>query len=115
VNTLATVFVIFAAAWVGFSAFSLLARKAFVVDNLAGYGVPEAWWPWLGSAKALGATGLLVGLAVPAVGIAAAACLVLYFGGAVVTIVRARAYGHLPFPLLYLAPALVAGWLIAGT
>jgi hypothetical protein len=113
-STIATVVVIIAAAWIGFSAFSLLTRKAFVVDNLADYGVPERWWPWLGAAKALGAVGLLVGLAVPAVGVAAAAGLVVYFAGAVVTIVKARAYGHVPFPLLYLAPALAAGALIAG-
>jgi len=69
----------------------------------------------LGSAKALGAAGLLTGLAVPAIGIAAAAGLVVYFAGAVVTIVRARAYAHVPFPLLYLAPALGAGWLMAAS
>ncbi len=97
-GTIATVVVIIAAAWIGFSAFSLLTRKAFVVDNLADCGVPERWWPWLGAAKALGAVGLLVGLAVPAVGVAAAAGLIVYFAGAVVTIVKARAYGHVPFP-----------------
>ncbi|HYH49270.1 MAG TPA: DoxX family protein [Acidimicrobiia bacterium] len=114
-NTTETVVVIIAAGWIGFSAFSLLTRKAFVVDSLVEYGVPENWWPWLGTAKALGAGGLLVGLAVPEVGVAAAAGLVVYFAGAVVAIVRARAYGHIPFPLLYLAPALAAGLLIAGT
>jgi hypothetical protein len=113
-STTATIVVILAAAWVGFSAFSLFARKPFVVDNLVDYGVPESWWPWLGAAKALGAVGLLVGLAVPAVGIAASVGLVGYFAGAVVAVVRARAYSHVPFPLLYLAPALAAGWLVAG-
>ena len=106
--------VIIAAAWIGFSAVSLLAHKPFVVDNLDDYGVPRSWWPWLGTAKALGAVGLLVGLAVPAVGVAASVGLVAYFAGAAVTIVRARAYGHIPFPLLYLAPALAAGVLVAG-
>jgi hypothetical protein len=113
-STTPTVIVILAAAWIGFSAFSLLTRKAFVVDNLAAYGVPESWWPWLGTAKALGAAGLLVGLAVPLVGVAASVGLVVYFSGAVVTIVRARAFSHVPFPLLYLAPALGAGVLVAG-
>lgn len=111
----ASIIVILAAAWVGFSAFSLLTRKAFVVDNLAAYGVPERWWPVLGTAKAVGAAGLLVGLAVPAVGVAASVGLVAYFAGAVITIVLARAYGHIPIPLLYLAPALAAGWLVAGS
>jgi hypothetical protein len=113
-STAATIVVILVAAWIGFSAFSLLTRKAFVVDSLREYGVPEGWWPWLGTAKALGAVGLLVGLAVPAVGVAASVGLVAYFFGAVVTIVRARAFSHIPIPLLYLAPALAAGWLVAS-
>jgi hypothetical protein len=113
-STTTTIVVILAAAWIGFSAFSLLTRKAFVVDSLVDYGVPQTWWPWLGTAKALGAVGLLVGLAVPAVGIAASVGLVAYFAGAVITVMRARAYSHVPFPLLYLAPALAAGWLVAA-
>ena len=113
-STTATVVVIIAAAWVGFSAYSLFTHKAYVVDNLRDYGVPESWWPWLGTAKALGALGLLAGLAVPAVGVAAAAGLVVYFTGAVITIVRAGTYSHIPFPLLYLAPALAAGVLVAN-
>jgi len=109
------VVVIFAAAWVGFSAFSLLTRKAFVTDSLVAYGVPESWWPWLGAAKALGAVGLLAGLAVPAVGVAAAVGLFLYFAGAMITAARAGAYSHVVFPLLYLVPAVVAGFLVAAS
>jgi hypothetical protein len=109
-----SVVVVVAAAWVGFSAYAIWTRKAFVVDNITAYGVSERWWPWLGAAKALGAIGLLAGLFVPAIGIAAAAGVVVYFLGAVVTVVRARAYSHIPFPLLYLAPALAAGWLLTG-
>ena len=97
-----------AALWVGFSAYALLTRKSWVVDNLADYGIPTSWWPWLGAAKAAGATGLVVGLAVPAVAVAATAGLVLYFAGAIITVVRARSYTHLPFPMLYLVPVLVA-------
>lgn len=108
------VVVIVAAAWVGFSAYAILTRKAFVVENISAYGVSERWWNWLGIAKALGAIGLLAGLVVPAIGIAAAVGLVLYFTGAVITVVRARAYTHIPFPLLYLTPALAAGGLIAA-
>ena len=104
-STAAQIVVPLAAAWIGFSAYSLLAGKAFVVDN----GVPRTWWPWLGIAKALGAVGLVVGLAVPAIGIAAAG-LVAYFLGAMVTIVRAGVPSHLPFPL----PAAAGGWLLAA-
>jgi hypothetical protein len=96
----------FAAAWVGFSAASVFLRAKWVVEPLAEYGVPRSWWPWLGAAKALGAVGLLAGLALPAVGAIAAIGLVAYFTGAVITVVRARSYSHIPFPLLYLAPVL---------
>lgn len=109
-----TVVVIVAAAWVGFSAYAIWTKKEFVVENISAYGVPERWWPWLGALKALGAIGLLAGLFVPAIGIAAAAGVVLYFLGAVVTVVRAQAYSHIPFPLLYLLPAAAAGWLMAA-
>ncbi|OKK06616.1 hypothetical protein AMK26_11500 [Streptomyces sp. CB03234] len=101
-----------AAAMAGFSAGAVFFHAAWVVRPLADYGVPRSWWPWLGAAKAAGAVGLLVGLFVPAVGVAAGIGLVLYFTGAVVTVVRARSYGHIPFPLVYMAP--VAGALALG-
>jgi hypothetical protein len=40
--------------------------------------------------------------------------LALYFVGAVVTVLRARAYGHVVYPLLYLTPVVAAGVLIAA-
>lgn len=113
-STIATVVVILVSAWVGFSAFTSLSNRTFVVNNLIAYGVPESWWPWLGVAKAFGAAGLLAGLAVPGVGVAAAVGLVLYFVGAVITVIRARMWGDLPQPLLFLVPVLVAGWFVAG-
>lgn len=42
------------------------------------------------------------------IGIAAAIGLVLYFLGAGVTVARARAYSHLVFPLIYMAPAVAS-------
>ena len=97
-----------AALWVGFSAFSLLRRATFVVEPLVEYGVPQTWWTPLGSAKALGSVGLLVGLFVPVIGVLAAIGLILYFAGAVVTVLRARSYKTVAFPVLYLAPVAVA-------
>ncbi|PKV79211.1 DoxX family protein [Nocardia fluminea] len=97
-----------AALWVGFSAFSLLRRAPFVVEPLVEYGVPQTWWTPLGIAKALGSIGLLVGLFVPAIGIIAAIGLILYFTGAVATVLRARSYKTVAFPVLYLAPVAVA-------
>ncbi|GAA4484895.1 DoxX family protein [Actinoallomurus oryzae] len=103
---------ILAAAMVGFSAVSVFAGAAWVVKPLADYGIPRSWRPWLGTAKAAGAVGLLAGLFVPAIGTAAGICLVLYFAGAVVTVLRARWFSHIPFPLMYVAP--VVGSLVIG-
>lgn len=103
-STVVVIATIVTAAWVGFSAYSLLRGASWVVDSLVEYGVPRSWWPWLGAAKAAGSVGLLAGLLVPAVGVAAGIGLVLYFAGAVVTVLRARSYAHVAYPLLYLAP-----------
>lgn len=107
-STTATVVTVVAAAMVGFSALSVFRRASWVVEPLSDYGVPRSWWPWLGTAKAAGAVGLLVGLAAPPVGVAAAVGLTLYFTGAFATVARARAYAHLPFPLIYVAPVVAS-------
>jgi hypothetical protein len=105
-STTYVVVTVLAAAMVGFSAGSVFAHATWVVEPLAEYGVPRSWWPWLGAAKAAGALGLLVGLAVPVIGLLAGLALVLYFTGAVITVLRARWYSHVPFPLLYVAPVI---------
>ncbi|MER6000120.1 DoxX family protein [Nonomuraea sp. NPDC051941] len=107
-STTATVVTVLAALWVGFSAFSLLRRAEWVVKPLTDYGVPRSWWTWLGAAKAAGSVGLLAGLFVPVVGVLAGIGLVLYFAGAVVTVLRARSYSTVVFPLLYLGPVIAA-------
>ncbi|MEU6237938.1 DoxX family protein [Kitasatospora sp. NPDC047058] len=101
------VLAVVSALWVGFSGVSLARRAEFVTQPLVQYGVPRSWWGRLALAKLAGAVGLLAGLAVPAVGVAAAVGLILYFLGAVVTNVRARSYTTVPFPLLYLVPVAV--------
>ena len=103
-STAYTIVTILGAAMVGFSAVSVFIHAAWVVGPLADYGVPRSWWPWLGTAKLLGAAGLLVGLLVQVVGVLAGFCLVLYFTGAVITVLRARWYSHVQWPLLYVAP-----------
>ncbi|AYV28360.1 DoxX family protein [Streptomyces sp. CJ_13] len=104
----ATVVTVLAAAMSGFSGYSLLSRAPWVVEAMTEYRVPRSWWTRLGAAKAAGAAGLLLGLFVPVIGAVAAVALVLYFTGAVITVVRARSYAHIPFPLLYAAPVIGA-------
>ncbi|MER7760767.1 DoxX family protein [Streptomyces sp. NPDC097619] len=92
----------------GFSAVSVLRGAAFVTGPLEEYGVPRSWWNRLGLLKGAGAVGLVVGLFVPVVGVAAGVGLVLYYAGAVATVVRARAFGHVAFPMMYAGPVVVA-------
>ncbi|MBQ0893897.1 DoxX family protein [Micromonospora purpureochromogenes] len=114
-STTHVVVTLLAAAMVGFSATSVFLRAPWVVQPLADYGVPRSWWPWLGTAKAAGAVGLVAGLFVPVVGVLAGIGLVLYFTGAVVTVLRARSYSHIPFPLLYAAPVVGSLALLAAS
>ena len=57
---------------------------------MARVGVSESWITILGILKAAGAVGLLIGIGVPLVGIAAASGLTLFFVGAIVTHLRAH-------------------------
>ncbi|WP_306333267.1 DoxX family protein [Streptomyces sp. KL118A] len=107
-STTCAVVTLIAAAMVGFSAVSVFLRAQWVVRPIADYGIPMSWLPWLGTAKAAGAAGLVAGLFVPVVGVVAGIALVAYFAGAVVTVVRARWYAHIPFPLMYAAPVVGA-------
>jgi hypothetical protein len=113
-STAHLVVTVVAAALVAFSAASVFLHASWVVGPLADYGVPRSWLPLLGTAKAAGAAGLLVGLFVPVIGVVAAVGLVLYFAGAVITVVRARSYAHIPFPLLYVAPVVASLVLVSA-
>ncbi|GAA0301821.1 DoxX family protein [Streptomyces polychromogenes] len=104
-STTATVVTLVAALMAGFSGVSIFRGATFVTEPLVEYGVPKGMWTFLGTAKVAGALGLIAGFVVPAVGIAAAIGLVLYFTGAVITVLRARSYAHVAFPLIYAAPA----------
>lgn len=72
------------------SAAGKLTEQPRVVDMLTGIGVPPGWLPRLAVLELAGGAGLLIGLAVAPIGIAAATGLVCYFIGAVITHVRAR-------------------------
>lgn len=65
-----------------------LTKQPKLVEQLGGLGVPLAWLPRLAAAEIAGAVGLLVGLKVAPLGIAAGVGLVLYFVGAVGTHLR---------------------------
>lgn len=89
------------------SAVGKLTRQPMVVDMLTGLGVPLSWLPRLATAELAGGIGLVVGLAVTWIGIAAATGLILYFFGAVATHVRAR-------DKAIAAPVLLAGLAVAA-
>jgi len=76
-----------------FAATADFMRLKFVLITAAKVGVPESWLPMLGTLKAAGALGLLVGLiGVPLIGTAAAVGLILFFVGAITAHLRVRDY-----------------------
>jgi hypothetical protein len=80
-----------------------LIPAGFVLANSAKVGVPRSWLPALGVVKLAGAAGLVVGLlGLPALGIAAAVGLVLFFVGAVMTHLRAHVLYNIAFPGAFL-------------
>jgi hypothetical protein len=83
-------------------------RVAWIVANMERLGISRSRLWMLGALKTAGAIGLLVGFALPSVGIAAAAGLIVFFLGAIVFTLRARWYSHLPFPVLWLVLAIAA-------
>lgn len=82
-----------------------------VLANMDRAAVPQSWLPQLAALRAAGASGLIVGLAVPAIGIAAAGGVVLYFVGAIIIHLRAHWY-DISYPSAYLL--LAAGSLTLG-
>lgn len=93
---------VLAAAATTYSATVAIIRSEWILANMTNYGVPHSWLFSLGAVKAAGALGLLVGIGVPLIGVAASVGLFLYFVGASVTVMRARWYSHIPFPVAFL-------------
>jgi len=75
-----------------FSAACDFIRYKQVSVVMAKAGVPESWMTMLGILKAAGALGLLVGIGVPLIGMAAAVGLILFFVAAIITYLRTRDY-----------------------
>jgi hypothetical protein len=92
VFTAYVVVTVLAAAANVFSATLDFIRYKQVLINMARAGVPESWIAMLGTLKAAGALGLLVGIRVPLLGAAAAVGLILFFVAAIITHLRARDY-----------------------
>lgn len=90
-----------AAAANSYAATTDIVRSEQILANMTRLGTPHSWLYPLCALKAAGAVGLLVGIGVPLIGIAAAAGLVLYFVGAIVAHVRVRWYA-LAFPAAFL-------------
>jgi hypothetical protein len=90
-----------------FSATLDFIRYKEILINMAKVGVSESWLTTLGILKAAGALGLLVGIRVPLIGIAAAIGLVLFFIAAIVTHLRGRDYSF-GLAIVFLALALAA-------
>ncbi|MFC4855529.1 DoxX family protein [Actinophytocola glycyrrhizae] len=88
-------------------------RAGFVLGNAAKLDLPPTWLPALGTLKAAGAAGLLLGLAgVPLIGTAAAAGLVLFFLGAVGIHMWKRVFRNIAYPAVFLV--LAAALLVLG-
>jgi hypothetical protein len=86
-----------------------LIKQPQIIEGIHALGVPLKWFPVLGSLEIAGALGLVVGLWIAALGIAAATCVALYFVVAISTHLRAhnRAIGS-PAALELLALAALA-------
>jgi uncharacterized membrane protein len=98
-----------------FSATLDFIRYKPILINMAKVGVSESWITTLGILKAAGALGLLIGIGVPAVGIAAAAGLVLFFIAAI--IIHLRGHDHsfgLAIAFLFLAIAALGLRVVSG-
>ncbi|MEU1982725.1 DoxX family protein [Nocardia sp. NPDC019395] len=86
-----------------------LMRARFVLQNAAEVGVEPRWIPYLAVLEGAGVAGLLLGLlGLDAVGLAAAAGLVLFFVGAVTAHIRARVFHNIAFPAAFLLSAVAA-------
>lgn len=101
---------VFSLALIG-SAFGKFTRNPRIVESMTPLGVPPGWYGWLGAAELAGALGLLVGIAVAPLAVAAAIGLILYFVGAVAAHLRVRDVTGLSAPVSMLAFAVVALWL----
>lgn len=84
------------------SAFATFTRQEAVVGSMSKLGVPDTWFPRLATLKAAGAAGLLIGLWLAPLGVAAAIGVTLYFIGAAIYHLRAKDYAIAPVAVIFL-------------
>ncbi|GHE54233.1 DoxX family protein [Streptomyces vinaceus] len=87
------------------SATFTLRRNEAIVTNMRKVQVPDSWLPGLAALKAAGATGLVAGLWVTPLGVAAAIGVTLYFVGAVISHLRVKDFELAPAAVLALVAA----------
>jgi DoxX-like family len=97
-----------AAAANGYAAAMDFLRPAWLIENMTRVRVPRSMLGPLALLKLAGAVGLLIGIAVPALGVAAAIGLVLFFVGAITAHLRAHDYTAIPFPGVFLLLAIAS-------
>jgi len=90
VNVLFIILAILLGGISAFSASSKLRKDPKLVAQLTGLGVSQSQIPLLATLELLGALGLLVGIFVQPIGVAAAVGLFLYFVGAVIAHLLAK-------------------------
>ena len=83
-------------------------RPAWLIENMTRVGVPRGALIPLAGLKLAGALGVLIGIGVPGLGVAAAVGLVLFFVGAIAAHIRARDYASIPFPGVFLLLAIAS-------
>lgn len=79
---------------VGISAAAFFRPPEVILESMAEVDVKESWLPMLGTLKAAGVLGLLIGIGVPvpSIGTTAAVGLVVYFVGAAIAHIRVGDY-----------------------
>ncbi|MFB8399644.1 DoxX family protein [Streptomyces yangpuensis] len=82
-----------------------LQRNEQIVASMRKVQVPDSWLPRLAALKAAGAIGLIAGLWITPLGVAAAAGVTLYFIGAVISHLRVKDYELAPAAVLTLVAA----------
>jgi hypothetical protein len=96
------------AALLAASAIRKLGHQPHVVETYIRVGVPEDRLDYLAYILLAGAAGLVLGIFWAPIGVAAAACVVLYFILAVAAHIRAGDENHLPTPAVIEALAVAA-------